>query len=694
MHQRSRMLALFVLAALLLPVAHPAGAATLCEPFWSSTGNISVARHAMSATLLPNGKVLVAGGDSPAGVQSLAELYDPVTGAFTSAGNMTKARKSHTATLVSGGAKLLITGGSGDDTAEVYDPGAGSFTATGNLTTDRIFHTATLLPNGKVLVVGGINGLGAISAAELYDPVAGTFTATGPLGTGRWGHTATLLPNGKVLIAGGEVTGAAATVSAELYDPATGTFSPTGSLIQARAVHTATLLSNVPSTPLSGKVLVAAGQDASTNPKNTAEIYDPVAGTFSLHPNTLINTRIGHTATLLSQGSVLLAAGVSSATTSEVFDPASGIFTSSGTMAVKRADFASVLFVAGKLEGKVLAVGAPVTPETNTGLAELFAFDRVDKDGDGIADSCDNCPTVSNAGQADDNFNDVGNACEPVTKTLTGTTSAPPGGNVVVTATFTNPTSNPMVTIRPDCVNTTFSVVEGFIEGQLLNPIIREKMYGIPNDLFTIPPGGAFSVTCDIAEMFHPTTLTTGNYVVTATYANFIVDRDFDPLTNTCNASSCVTNIWNGSVTSDDLVLQITGDPVIRTSIDIQPTDPSNRVGCEARSVQVDVAVLGNSDFDVTTIDSKTVRFGKPDSAGALDPNRSAKGVVQFVRDINQDGEPDMLLGFPVRDTGFACTDIPRGSPSATLIGVLTGTTTDGAFNASDIILLQRDNPR
>ena len=115
------------------------------------------------------------------------------------------ARRVHTATLLPNG-KVLVAGGQGTSgnltSADLSDPAAGTWSATRSLNTARFGHTATLLPNGKVLVAGG-NNSGALTSAELYDPASGMWSVTGSLNTARASHTATLLPNGKVLVAGG-----------------------------------------------------------------------------------------------------------------------------------------------------------------------------------------------------------------------------------------------------------------------------------------------------------------------------------------------------------------------------------------------------------------------------------------------------------------------------------------------------------
>ena len=159
---------------------------------WTATGSLNTARRYHTATLLPNGKVLVAAGVTDligSSFLTSAELYDPASGSWTVTGSLNIARATYTATLLPNG-KVLVAGGVSFSTltssAELYDPASGSWTATGSLSTARYVHTATLLPNGKVLVAAGYNGSVYLTSAELYDSASGSWTATGSLNTGRW----------------------------------------------------------------------------------------------------------------------------------------------------------------------------------------------------------------------------------------------------------------------------------------------------------------------------------------------------------------------------------------------------------------------------------------------------------------------------------------------------------------------------
>jgi hypothetical protein len=283
---------------------------------FSPIGSMSSGRFGHTATRLSDGRVLVAGGNSgTASVESSlasAELYDPKTGTFSPTGSMASARQQHTATLLSDG-RVLVAGGYGAgnwlSSAELYDPKTGTFTATDTMAGSSDHLTATLLLDGRVFITEG----GMTVTAELFDPTHGNNGTFAPT-SGRmicppqphvcpYDHTATLLPDGRVLIAGGD-EGRGAVILAQLYDPKTDSFSSTGSMTAARRGHTATALPD-------GRVLVAGGQ-SNAGYVASAELYDPKAGTFTA-TGSMAAAHWEHTATLLSDGRVMIAGGRESA---------------------------------------------------------------------------------------------------------------------------------------------------------------------------------------------------------------------------------------------------------------------------------------------------------------------------------------------------------------------------------------------
>lgn len=287
---------------------------------------MTMGRAAHTATLLANGKVLLAGGFENA-EQALAstEIFDPKTGAFLPANSMTISRQSHTATLLPNGQVLVAGGFNGDylANAELYDPVAGTFTPTGSMLTARMGHVAVLLDSGKVLLVGGTGeGWTFLASAELYDPATGTFTKTGAMTTPRESHTATRLKSGEVLITGGHQGRRSKIViyaSAELYDPVNGVFMATGDMKVKRHKHDATLMAD-------GRVLITGGADErdAQGAYESTEIFDPESGEFMLGGE-MQAPRYKHAGTsfLLTNGQVLLAGG---GHLIEIYDPQSGEF--------------------------------------------------------------------------------------------------------------------------------------------------------------------------------------------------------------------------------------------------------------------------------------------------------------------------------------------------------------------------------
>jgi WD40 repeat protein len=302
------------------PTTHRASAA------WTATGSMTGGRSQPSATVLNDGKVLVAGGFGELGGTTSAELYDPASGIWNTTGNMLTADYGFAATLLADG-KVLVVHNSSYGTAELYDPASGTWTATGKMVTGHAWETATLLPNGRVLVAGDNYNPGVDPvSAELYDPASRTWTATGGMVAPRVVHTATLLPDGRVLVAGGAAGADFKTrlATAELYDPASGTWTATGNMAVARGnssqAFTVTLLPD-------GRVLAVGGQSQNGTGalEASAELYDPNGGTWSL-AGSMSDGRTGQTATLLRNGRVLVTGGFSGpasdpTASAELYDP-------------------------------------------------------------------------------------------------------------------------------------------------------------------------------------------------------------------------------------------------------------------------------------------------------------------------------------------------------------------------------------
>ncbi len=335
MHSLTRSLSLLVILFALVactgrprPVASPDAPAptiTYLDEL-SPALKMNVKRAAHTATQLSDGKVLIAGGFREEGTSEVsiasAEIYDPETNTFTPTGDMQAARSGHTATLLPDGQVLLVGGwepGRRTATAELFDPQTGRFSYTASLAVPRAGMTATRLKDGRVLIAGGESARNTPQLiAEIYDPATHTLSPTGRLSNGRSAHTATLLNDGRALLAGGNM-GDDVLASAEIYNPATETFTLTGRLNAVRYKHAAVLLR-------SGNVLVMGGSnEADWNGKYTsAEIYDAQAGVFTRTAD--LNSerfKLAEAAVLLDNGNVLVGGGNRQL---EIFDAASQRF--------------------------------------------------------------------------------------------------------------------------------------------------------------------------------------------------------------------------------------------------------------------------------------------------------------------------------------------------------------------------------
>jgi len=351
-----------LLATLVTAFVLPARAAT-----WTTNSPMLVPRYGHTATRLQNGKVLVTGGQTNicgtiTGPTASAEIFNPLTSQWSSSEVMTTPRSSHTATLLPDG-NVLVAGGTGNvaptllSSAEVYSPEAqiqGRFwRAIAPMNFGRQLHTATLLMNGKVLVAGGYGVAGSyydsLASAELYDPMSHTWTNTGSMNSVRRHHAAVLLPNGKVLVAGGYASGNDISYSADLYDPSTGVWTATAPVNTAQSgVRRLSLLPN-------GKALLTKGFEyVDPGWRPVGELYDFISESWTV---TDAMTYGGgyHSSTLLPDGSVLVTGGYGNApgdgyqTTVDVFNPLTGNWSNTNGLLTARKNHTATLLTSGKV---------------------------------------------------------------------------------------------------------------------------------------------------------------------------------------------------------------------------------------------------------------------------------------------------------------------------------------------------------
>jgi len=320
------------------------------QPAWKNTGSLHTARSQHTATLLGDGKVLVAGGSDGIQNTASAELYDPATGTWNSTGSLSSGRAAHIAVRLGNG-KVLVAGGVGSPgltlltSAELYDSATGTWSGTGSLGVGRRAGAAVLLADGRVLFAGGFPSTSGQSTpenqtAEIYDPATGLWNPTTTLNAPHALATLTRLPDGKVLIAGGSKSN-----KAEIYDPATNIWTLTSDLITARQQHSAVYLPN-------GKVLVVCGGTVfGLALFAQAELYDPATGAWSATGD-MTSIRLHPALTLLANGQALAEGGVStggSVKRAELYDPASGTWTAPGEPSAARSDDSATLLGDGRV---------------------------------------------------------------------------------------------------------------------------------------------------------------------------------------------------------------------------------------------------------------------------------------------------------------------------------------------------------
>jgi hypothetical protein len=270
---------------------------------------MNTARLFHTATRLLDGRVLVVGGGPTGSITATAEIYDPSTGSWSPTGSMATVRSFHTATLLPNGMVLVVAGRDEQfdlTSVELYDPASGTWSPAADLVPARSEHTATLLESGLVLVVGGHSFFDRIRRAQGYRPAIDDWLTTSQLASGHALHSAVLLRNGQVLVAGGNAADFFALITdiSELYDPVTHSWSLTGNLVTAREGHTMNLLPN-------GTVLATGGRThrpVAVRSLCFCEIYDPDSRTWRGAAQ-MAEKRSFHTATLLVDGTILVAGG-------------------------------------------------------------------------------------------------------------------------------------------------------------------------------------------------------------------------------------------------------------------------------------------------------------------------------------------------------------------------------------------------
>lgn len=348
-----------------LATAAPAGGT------FRATGDLTFARNAGAATLLEDGSVVVFGPSFD------GDRYSAATGTFVATGSIHAPRFAAHAFALPDGSVLVIGGTTSELRGERYDPATNTWGWSAPMSMARAHAQATQLLDGRILVAGGRTASGAVATAEIYNPATGSFASVPPMPQARADGIAETLLDGHVLIAGGVDAGGYYLKCSVLFDPSTTTFSagpclegvPYGLDLPASARLA------------DGRVLVSGGWTSrlggSQEVSNDAELYDPQTNRFTAHA--MAYKRVGHTATMLPSGAVLVAGGMNDwgimNPVSELFEPSATAFHAGPVMTTPRYQHTATALPDGSV---LIAGGETLSSQSSwTTAAELYVSDEV-----------------------------------------------------------------------------------------------------------------------------------------------------------------------------------------------------------------------------------------------------------------------------------------------------------------------------